>query len=317
LNNKTVLIFGCTGQDGSLLSRSLLKKGSRVIGTTRKKKKSIANFSRLGIEKDVLVKEIDINCFEEVEKLIETFSPEQIYNLSCQSSVGKSFSNPKETLDSTIKSTLNILEVAKQTSYSGNLFFAGSGEIYGHTDVGATLESIQQPSSPYAVGKQTSFNLVKLYREIYCLKCLTGVLFNHESPLRPKSFITQKIIQGAKDISEKKKTKLTIGNIDVIRDWGWAPEYVEAMQAITDSGLIKDQIICTGRGTRLKIFISKVFSFYGLNWKNFIEIDKSFFRPNEIMQNYGNPERLNKELGWKSETQLDTIIEKLINKSLY
>ena len=170
MNKKTVLIFGCTGQDGSLLSRSPLKKGSRVIGTTRKKTNGISNFARLGIEKDVLVNEIDINCFEEVEKLIETFSPQQIYNLSCQSSVGKSFSNPKETLDSTIKSTLNILEVAKQTSYSGNLFFAGSGEIFGHTDVGATLESIQQPISPYAVGKQTSFNLVKLYRETYNIK---------------------------------------------------------------------------------------------------------------------------------------------------
>ncbi len=316
MNKKTVLIFGCTGQDGSLLSRSLLKKGSRVIGISRNKANPIANFSKLGIEQDVLLKQADINSFEAVEKLVETFSPQQIYNLSCQSSVGKSFTNPKETLDSIIKSTLNILEVAKHTSYSGRLFFAGSGEIFGHTPFGASLESTQSPISPYAVGKQTSFNLVKLFREIYGIKCMTGVLFNHESPLRPKSFITQKIIKGAKDISEKKKAKLTIGNIDVIRDWGWAPEYVEAMQAITDSGLIKDQIICTGKGTKLKTFISKVFSFYGLNWQNFIEIDKSFFRPNEIMQNYGNPERLHKELGWKSETELDTIIENLINENL-
>ena len=141
LNKKTVLIFGCTGQDGSLLSRSLLKKGSRVIGISRKKANQVANFSKLGIEKDVLVKQADIDSFEAVEKLIETFSPQQIYNLSCQSSVGKSFSNPKETLDSIIKSTLNILEVAKQTSYSGKLFFCWKwGNIRAYTFKGFTWE---------------------------------------------------------------------------------------------------------------------------------------------------------------------------------
>ena len=184
--------------------------------------------------------------------------------------------------------------------------------MFGNTATGADINHQHHPINPYAIGKQTSFNLVKLYREIYNLKCMTGVLFNHESSLRPKTFVTQKIINAAKNISMGNITSLKLGNLNVIRDWGWAPEYVEAMQLIANAKVIKDHVICTGEGNSLEKFIEKVFMSYNLNWEEHVEIDNSLFRPCDIKQNYGNPDPLFNDLGWKAKERLDSIIEKLI-----
>ena len=316
MTSKPILIFGCHGQDGSLLCSSILKQGYKPIGLSRNGKTISKNHIHLGIEKDIELRSGDIKDFNKISNIIETYQPLAIYNLAGQSSVGKSFSDPKETIESIVNGTLNILEVARKISYPGRMFFAGSSEMFGETKQGADINHIQKPISPYAIGKQASFNLVKLYREIYNLKCVTGVLFNHESDLRDKSFVTHKIIQGALAIKKQKDhRKMKLGNIKVVRDWGWAPEYVEAMQLITNAQHLKDYVICSGKTNTLELFISKVFSNIGLNWKEYIEIDKNLFRPNEITKSYGNPESLFKDLGWKAKLDIDMIIQKLIDLS--
>ena len=320
MSKKICLVIGCSGQDGALLCLSLLKQGHEVIGTSRniedRKLPTRANHSILGIENDIRIENCDLKNFKEVDKLIEKYKPVEIYNLAAQSSVGKSYTHPQETLGSIINITLNILELARQIKYEGNIFFAGSSEIFGNTNTPATLEHKQKPSSPYAIAKQTSFNLVKMYRELHKLKCVTGILFNHESPLRSENFVTQKIITQALLCSKNKSHKLRLGNINVERDWGWAEEYVEGIQLINRSLHLKDQIVCTGKLTKLEEFIQIVFETLNLNWENHVTSDKKLFRKNEIVKSYGDPRQMKNDLNWEAKVDLITIIQKLIHFKL-
>ena len=313
---KTAIILGCNGQDGSLLCQSLLNKGYRVIGISKTKKKRESNLQKLGIDKDIEVIYGDLTQIDFLKNSIYHYSPAEIYNLASQSSVGLSFAKPITTLESIITITINLLEACREISYSGRIFFAGSSEIFGNTDQGANIHHTHNPQSPYAIAKQASFNLVRMYREIFSLKCMTGVLFNHESSLRNDLFVTQKIIKAAKEISKDKSIKLRLGNIDVIRDWGWAPEYVEAMQIITNSSKINDHVVCTGEAHTLKDYISKVFSFFELEWENHVILDDKFFRPNEILKCYGDPNPLFNELGWKAKISFSVMIKKMISESI-
>ena len=311
--NKTALVLGCKGQDGSLMCKSLLEKNFKVIGLIRSELKDQSNLHKLGIHQEIELKQGDICDYSVVSSLLETHQPEHVYNLAAQSSVGKSFIKPHETLDSTVNGTLNILNVCKDLNFTGRLFFAGSSEMFGHTEYPADIDHIQNPISPYSIGKQASFNLVKLYRKTHNLKCITGILFNHESHLRNEDFVTQKLIKGAIAISSKKRTSLIkLGNISVIRDWGWAPEYIEAIQIIMTSKHPKDYVICTGKPNSLKSFIDKLFRYFNLDWRDHIEIDQKLFRPNEIKKSYGNPSSLYQDLGWKAREDIDSIIKKLI-----
>ncbi len=316
MSKKISLVIGCSGQDGALLSLSLLKQGYEVIGTSRnieeRKLSKLDNHSILGIEKDIRIENCDIKNFTKVAELVEKYKPNEIYNLAAQSSVGKSYIYPQETLTSIISITLNILEVARQIKYDGNLFFAGSSEIFGNTQTKATLEHKQLPSSPYAIAKQTSLNLVKMYRNLHNLKCVTGILFNHESPLRSESFVTQKIISEALLCAKNKSHQLRLGNINVERDWGWAEEYVEGIQLINRSLNLKDQIVCTGKLTKLEGFIQIVFETLNLNWKNHVICDKQFYRKGEIQKSYGDPSQMKNDLNWEAKVDLTTIIKKLI-----
>ena len=313
MNSKTAIVLGCSGQDGSLLSKSLLKKGTRVVGLTRSKRNKIENHIELGINNDIEIKQGDINSPATIQHLIDHYQPDSIFNLAAQSSVGKSFVHPTETIQSIINGTLNILEISRKTDYKGKLFFAGSSEMFGNTEKPAGVRHQQKPMSPYGIAKQTSYNLVKLYRKIYQLNCVTGILFNHESTLRNDNFVVPKIIKSAFDLRNKNsKKRIKFGDISIIRDWGWAPEYVEAMQLIADSKELNDHVICSGQANSLQVFIEKVFSTFELDWEEHIEIDKTLFREQEIGKSYGNPDPLFKELGWKSTEDLDSIINKLI-----
>ena len=310
------LVTGCYGQDGSLICRSLLQKGIKVIGVSRSKSKKNQNHIELGIESDIHIIEADISNFNAVKKIFKQENVDEIYNLAGQSSVGNSFHEPIRTIESIVNGTLNILEVARQVSYGGKLFFAGSSEIFGNTEKPADISHIQRPCSPYAVAKQCGFNLVKMYRELYQIKCSTGILFNHESPLRDESFITQKIITGAIKCLSDKNHKITIGNVDVFRDWGWAEEYVEAMQLIINSRNTKDYVICTGTLNSLERFIEIVFQKLNLNYQDHIISNKSLFRKTDIHKSYGDPKTMSNDLGWKAKYQIEDIIEKLIDTKL-
>ncbi len=314
MTSNTTLILGSTGQDGSLISQSLLEKGHQVIAITRGGSKHSENFRKLGIEKDICTINCNIKSFSDLSKIIEKYNPRTIFNLACQSSVGKSFSEPTETTESIINVTLNILEIARKNNYQGRIFFAGSSEMFGNIEDKANIDYPQQPNSPYAIAKQASFNLVKMYREIYDLKCMTGVLFNHESNLRPETFVTQKIVKTAQEIKKYKKEKLIIGNIDIIRDWGWAPEYINAIQLISESNIIKDYVVCTGKPTSLKTFIQTVFTKLELDWEEFTVINKNLFRASDINRSCGDPKPLYEELGWEAKVDFETIIERMLEQ---
>ncbi len=315
-DQKTALVLGCLGQDGSLLCKYLLKKKYNVIGVSKNKSSTKNNHALLGINKDIEIKNFDIRDFRLLSKLIEIINPDEIYNLAGQSSVGKSFIEPVETIESIVNGTLNILEVCRKLNYSGNIFFAGSSEIFGHTSTPAGINHKQQPCNTYGIGKQASLNLVKIYREIHNLRCQTGILFNHESPLRNENFVTQKIISIAVKCTKTKTTKLKIGNIQIERDWGWAEEYMEGIHLMTRKDLVKDQVICTGKLTSLKEFINITFKKLDLNYKDFIEITPQYFRGKEIMKSFGDPKILEKDLNWKPKIFIEEIIENLIDYKL-
>tara|TARA_Y100000994_G_C15661925_1_gene429856 strand:+ start:483 stop:1445 length:963 start_codon:yes stop_codon:yes gene_type:complete len=313
---KSALVLGATGQDGSLMCKSLLRQNYKVIGFSRSIGNNVPNHKKLGIEKEVEMRSGNIEDFEIVEALIEKNMPDEIYNLAAQSSVGKSFSNPLETTQSIINGTINILEVSKKINYKGKIFFAGSSEIFGLTEQGATIDHIQRPNSPYGIAKQASMNLVKMYRKSAGLNCLTGILFNHESSLRDNKFVTKKIISEAIKCTKDKKLKFKLGNINVERDWGCAKEYVEAMQLMTRVEKIGDQIICTGKSTKLKDFIKIVFKELNLDWHDHIIIDKNLFRPFEISKSFGNPSKMFEDLNWMAKTNLEELISRMINEQL-
>ena len=314
---KTALVFGSQGQDGSLMCKSLLRQNYKVIGLTRRNNRKSSNHSLLGIDKKAItIVKGDIKDSKIVRKLIENFKPCEIYNLAAQSSVGKSFKDPQNTISSIVEGTINILEVCKSIDFEGNIFFAGSSEIFGHTERPASLQHSQDPKSPYAIGKQSSFNLVKIYRDIYNLNCVTGILFNHESPLRQTYFVTHKIISGAIQCLHNKSHIIELGNIDIERDWGWAEEYIDAMQLMNRSNKHKDQIICTGKLTKLMRFIEITFKKLNLNWEDHIRTNQINIRSNDILKSYGNPKQMKIDTGWEAKIDIEELIEKLIESKI-
>ena len=313
---KSALVLGASGQDGSWMCKSLLQRDFKVVGLSRHSCNYALNHRKLGIEKDVEMRNGDIQSFKTIESLIKKYMPDEVYNLAAQSSVGSSFSYPLETTKSIIDGTINILEVSKKTNFTGKLFFAGSSEIFGFTEKGATINHIQRPISPYGIAKQASFNLVRMYRKNLGLKCVTGVLFNHESPLRHHKFVTQKIISGAIKCSLNNKYKIKLGNINIERDWGCAEEYVEGIQKMTRGKNFKDQVICTGKSTKLKDFIQIVFEKLDLNWQEHILIDESLVRKSDILKSFGNPSKMYDDLNWKAKVTLEELICKMIENKL-
>ena len=312
----SAIVFGCSGQDGSYLSKSLLDKGFEVIGTSRKNKPNLERLATLGIKEKIKVISCDLESFDQTRKIIKEINPKEIYNLSAQSSVGKSFENPVGTHKSIVDATLNILESCREIAFTGNIFFAGSSEIFGHTKTPADINSKIDLRSPYATAKYQSFLLSKLYRNIYNINCVTGILFNHESVLRDNNFIIKKVIIEAVKIKNKTEKKLIVGDISVIRDWGYAEEYIEAMQLINRSQMKKDYIICTGKSYRLQEIIEMIFEKLELKWKDHVKISKDLFRKSEIVSSEGNPQAVNDDLGWKATTDVKQMIDILINHEL-
>ena len=313
---KTALVFGCNGQDGSLLCKSLLQQGFKVIGTTRDINKDMINLKKINIDREIEIIELSLNNQEFLKNIIEVQMPHEIYHLSAQSSVGKSFLKTNETFDSIISSTINILEACRAFNLEQRCFFAGSSEIFGNTKQAATINTSKDLRSPYAIGKDFCLNLVKFYRENYHINCVTGILFNHESPLRNENYVTHKIITGAVKSSLDKNHKIQLGNINISRDWGWAEEYIEAIQLIVREKKQNDHIICTGKLTSLIDFINMAYSMMNLNWEDHVLIDDSLKRKNDINISFGNPNELEKSLNWKAKINIEEIIQKLLKTKI-
>jgi len=255
---------------------------------------------------------IDLNSQSAIIDAISEIKPAEVYNMAAQSSVGKSFDLPSETFQSIVTLTSVILESAKLLNSKARYFFAGSSEMFGNTLLPATVSSPCSPLSPYAIAKEAAFKLVTLYRETYNLNCVTGILFNHESPYRSANFVTHKIINSAIACSINPFLKVPIGNLQIHRDWGWAAEYVEAIQLITRADSLNDHVICTGRSVMLEYFVKQAFSSLKLNWQDHIISDPNLFRPTDIIMSSGSPIELNNLLGWSSSADVDDVIERLI-----
>lgn len=307
------LICGVGGQDGAYLAKLLLEKGYEVVGTSRDATLSRFDALRtLGIFDRVETISMALNDFRSVLHTVKRHAPDEIYNLAGQSSVGLSFEQPVETMESIGGGTLNLLEALRFVDRPIRFYNAGSSECFGDTgDSSATESTPFQPRSPYAVAKSTAHWLVRNYREAYGLFACTGVLFNHESPLRPERFVTQKIVRTAARIAGGEGSRLKLGNIAVERDWGWAPDYVEAMWRMLNTSRADDYVIATGRTVSLEYFVRKVFDHFGLDCNRHLEVDQQLFRPTDIPSGRGNPTKARLELGWSPTLDVDGVIAAL------
>lgn len=308
------LICGVSGQDGAYLARLLVGKGYEVWGSSRDAQMStFGSLAQLGV---AAVKPVSmaLNDFRSVLSAIDSIAPDEIYNLAGQSSVGLSFEQPAETLESITTGTLNILECIRFLKKPIRLYSAGSSECFGDTGREAASElSPFQPRSPYAVAKAAAHWLVSNYREAYGVHACTGILFNHESPLRPKRFVTQKIIQAARAIAGGRADSLVLGNLTVYRDWGWAPEYVEAMWRMLQIEHAQDFVIATGQSNSLQSFVEAAFAELGLDWQRYVRVDTSLLRRSEIAYSCGNAEKAEKVLGWRAETCMHGVVRKMLD----
>ena len=311
---KISLICGISGQDGGYLAQLLLSKGHLVYGTSRDAQmSSFSNLQTLGIKSQVHLESMAINDFRSVIQVITKAQPDEIYNLAGQTSVGLSFEQPVETLESIAFGTLNILEAIRFIGKPIKFYSAASSEIFGDTRGEAADESTPfSPRSPYAVAKATAFWEVANYREAYGLFACSGILFNHDSPLRPERFVTQKIVATACRIAGGKQEKLYLGNIDIQRDWGWAPDYVEAMYLMLQKDKPDDYVIATGESHKLEEFISLTFEVLGLNWRDHVVTDQQLRRPTDISISRGQPRKAQEELGWQAQYRMFDIIKMMI-----
>jgi len=311
---KKALICGVSGQDGAYLAKLLLSKGYDVYGSSRDAQlSSFVNLGKLGIFDKVKKISMSITDFRSVLQVISKVMPDEIYNLAGQSSVGLSFEQPVETLESIATGTLNLLEAIRFIKKEIRLYNAGSSECFGDTDgEKADEETPFRPKSPYAVAKSTAYWEVSNYRDAYDLYACSGILFNHESPLRPSRFVTKKIINSVCNIGNGSDEKLKLGNIDISRDWGWAPEYTMAMWKMLQLEKPEDFVIATGKSYTLREFIVLAFDEVNLDWKDYVEIDESLFRPSDIRTSISNPEKAENKLNWKATVYLPQIIKKMI-----
>ena len=319
IEKKIALIVGITGQDGAYLAKLLLSKDYEVYGTSRDA--DMANTSKLEIlkirEKVKIVTTIT-NDFRSICKTILKIKPDEIYNLAGQSSVSLSFDQPVEAIDSIANSTINWLEAIRLLDNKIKFFNAGSSELFGNMQNSAADEETPfSPKSPYAVAKLTAYWYVKNYRESYNLKCCTGIMSNHESPLRGERFVTKKIVKAAHEIKNGKKNSLILGNINIYRDWGWSPDYVQAIHNMLNVNKNwEDFIIASGETHSLKELIVEIFFEAGLDAEKYIKIDENLFRPNELIYSKLNPNKIKSKLNWSAKCNFKELTRKLFYEEL-
>ncbi len=314
---KKALICGISGQDGTYLAQLLLAKGYRVIGSSRDAQiSSFANLARLKLRDQIEVESVALSDFRSVLQALIKVEPDEIYNLAGQSSVGLSFQQPVETLESISVGTLNLLEAIRFTGKPVKLYNACSGECFGDIADAADENTPFRPRSPYAVAKSAAFWEVANYREAYNIFACSGILFNHESPLRPARFVTKKIVSAACRIATGSPEKLKLGNITIQRDWGWAPEYVQAMWLMMQQEHPDDFVIATGESHSLEEFVAMAFAQVGLDWREHVITDPALFRPTDIAISRGNPGKSRETLQWQAKNKMKEVITLMVEDEL-
>lgn len=304
MTTKRALICRISGQDGAYLAHFLLHKGYDVVGTSRDAQLgTFGNLRKLGVFDRVSLHSMVMTDFRSTLAVLKEIRPDEIYNLARQTSVGLSFDQPVETLESIVLGTLNLLECIRFLDLDCRIYNASSGECFGETGEKPAHEATDfHPSSPYGVAKSAAHWLVASYREAYGIHACSGFLFNHESPLRPERFVTQKIVQAAHRISLGTQQSLRLGNLSIERDWGWAPEYVTAMWLMLQQRDPDDFIIATGASIKLEEFVAIVFEAFGLDWKSHVVIDETLFRSADQRLSRADPSKAARLLPWRAKT---------------
>jgi GDPmannose 4,6-dehydratase len=320
--NKIAFITGITGQDGYYLSKFLLEKGYTVHGTVRRS--SSINTVRI----DDLISEYqpqeklvlhysDLLDSASIFNLINFIQPDEVYNLAAQSHVAVSFQNPIFTTQVGTLGSTSILESVRRADKDIKFYQASSSEMYG----GATKEKLNEESdfdakSPYAASKVFAHNMTKIYRDSYNLFCTNGILFNHESPLRGETFVTRKITKAVGRIYHQLQKKLTLGNLDASRDWGFAGDYTEAMWMMLQQDNPDDFVIASGESYSVREFAELAFKTVNLNWEDYVLTDKKYFRPNEVDFLLGDYSKAKEKLNWKPSTSFESLVKMMVESDL-
>jgi len=315
-------VTGVTGQDGYYLSKLLLDKGYEVHGTIRRS--STFNTSRI----DSLIAEYsesgkfklyysDLLDSSSLNNLINSIAPDEIYNLAAQSHVAVSFKNPLYTTQTSTIGPLTLLEAIKNSNKKIKYYQASSSEMFGGVDSNfLNEESKFIPKSPYAVGKVFAHEMTKTYRDSYGLFAVNGILFNHESPHRGETFVTRKITRAVGRISLQIQNKLTLGNLDAARDWGFSGDYVKGMYLMMQHNKPDDWVLATGKAYSVKDFAEEAFSYVGLNWEDYVETSEKYERPNEVKHLLGDSTKAKDLLGWEPETSFKDLVKMMVDFDL-
>mgnify|MGYP001222855850 CR=1 FL=1 len=314
---KTAIITGISGQDGPYLAKFLTEKGYKVIGTTRSYTNSNRkNLEYLGIENDVLIEELDLLDLANIAHMIKKYKPDEVYNLAAQSSVHMSFEQPIGTFYFNTQSVNNLIECIRLFSPHTKLYQASSSEMFGKVNhLPITLESPMNPVSPYGISKMAAHFMIKVYRESYNLYLCNGILFNHESFLRSQNFFIKKVIRNSILVKYGKLDKLLVGNLNIKRDFGYAPKYVEAMWKILQVEKPDDYIICSGKSIMLKDIVYYIFDKLNLD-RSRIFVDEKLFRPNEIYDIYGDNTKAKEILKWDYNMSFYEVLDILLLEEL-
>jgi GDPmannose 4,6-dehydratase len=313
MSQRVALIYGISGQDGAYLAHLLLTKGYAVHGVSRSvQTNAFDRLVRIGIRDRIALHASNLSEFRAVVALIDQVRPDEIYNLAGQTSVALSFEQPVETFDSIAVGTINILECLRVHNHPIRLFQAVSTECFGNTEAILDESGPFRPRSPYAVAKAASFWANSIYREAYGLHVCSGILSNHESPLRPNRFVTRKIVRAAVDIAQGSRERLVLGNVGIERDWGWAPEYAEAMWRMLQHERPDDYVIATGETRPLSDLVAAVFARLNLDWRDHVDTDEVLFRPSELQRVELDPSRARDRLGWNAASKMDDVVSHLV-----
>jgi len=319
---KKALISGVTGQDGSYLAELLISKGYEVHGLVRRG--SQINTSRIDhLYTDIHEKSgglrlhfADLTDSSRIISLISKIQPDEVYNLGAQSHVRVSFDEPEFTAQTTGLGTLRILEAIRLLQIPARFYQASSSEMFGSTPPPQSETTIFHPRSPYGVAKVYGYWITRKYRESYGIHASNGILFNHESPRRGETFVTKKISRAAASIHLGLQEKLYLGNIDAIRDWGLAPEYVEAMWLMLQQDNPDDYVIATGIARSVRDFLNSSFVEVGLDWEKYVDFDERYIRPSEVDSLIGDASKAQKNLGWSFKTNADELARLMVRADI-
>jgi len=319
MGKKRALITGISGQDGAYLTQFLLKKGYEVVGGERQNASgSLWRLRELGIDKDIEVVTFELLEENNINEVIKNGNFTEIYNLAAQSFVGSSYVTPLFTTNVNALGVTRILEAIRNYSNKTRFYQASTSEMYGNSIFKKQNENTNfQPTSPYAISKLYAHWMVNLYRDAYNIFCCSGILFNHESPLRGKEFVTRKITDGVAKIKLGLAKKLTLGNLDAKRDWGFAGDFVEAMYTMVQQDEPGDYVICTGIQHSIRELLTHAFETAEIdNWEKYIETDPRFKRPAELHALHGSYAKAKTKLGWEPKTSFKDMIALMVQEDI-